>query len=68
MRGYLSVTSIRNTRSEKPHRSFAFFFRMLFISFSVVPSCSARVFISSSRSDSSSSYIQTHLLFCCEFT
>lgn len=55
MRGYLSFTSIRNTRSEKPPRSSAFFFRMLLISSSVVPSCSARAFISSSRSDSSSS-------------
>lgn len=54
-RGYLSVTSIKKTRSEKPPRSFAFFFRMLLISSSVVPSCSARVFISSRRSDSSSS-------------
>lgn len=50
------VTLIRNTRSENPPRSFAFFFRMLLISFSVVPSCSARAFISSSRSDSSSSF------------
>lgn len=49
------VTSIRNTRSEKPPRSFAFFLRMLLISSSVVPSYSARAFISSSRSDSSSS-------------
>lgn len=53
--GYLSVTSIRKTRSEKPPRSSAFFLRMLLISSSVVPSCSARAFISSSRSDSSSS-------------
>lgn len=54
-RNYLSVTSIRNTQSEKPPRSSAFFLRMLLISSSVVPSCSARAFISSSRSDSSSS-------------
>lgn len=54
-RGSLSVTSIRKTRSEKPPLSSAFFLRMLLISFSVVPSCWARAFISSSRSDSSSS-------------
>lgn len=46
-RGYLSVTSIRKTRSEKPPRSSAFFLRMLLISSSVVPSCSARALISS---------------------
>ncbi|MBH0335246.1 hypothetical protein BM86_06970 [Bacillus thuringiensis] len=33
----LSVTSIRNTRSEKPPLSSAFFFRMLLISSSVMP-------------------------------
>lgn len=54
-RGYLSVTSIRKIRSEKPPRSSAFFLRMLLISFSVVPSCLVRGFISFRRFNSSSS-------------
>lgn len=63
-RGYLSVTSIRNTRSEKLPLSSAFFLRMLLISSSVGPSCSARALISSRRSDSSSSLSGFVLLRC----
>lgn len=37
-RSYLSVTSIKKTRSEKPPRSSTFLLRMLLISSSVVPS------------------------------
>lgn len=55
---------IRKTRSEKLPLSSAFFFRMLLISSSVVPSCLARGFISSSRSDSSSSvFLQSSFMY-----
>lgn len=51
----MSVTLIRNVLFWKVPRSVAFFLRILLISSSVVPSCLARAFISSRRSDSSSS-------------
>lgn len=64
VRGWLSVTLIRKTRFEKPSLSSAFFLRMLLISSSVVPSYSARAFISSSRSDSSSSvFLQISFMY-----